>query len=239
MHQKIPILLVATAVILLICIPVSMAAAENSEPRLLSGYVLDSNGHGIEGATVKLIYGSPYYPQNITDVSGYFEFQGWANAPVKLCIYPPNGTSFVDYTNESFTIQPDMTANCTLTRGYTLSGSVLDQNDNPITGEVYLDGHWSGQWSNSSTGYFYVSAPAGTYTVRVLGGASHWGSSSFEYEVLNKTITLDNDVIGNIIVKEPEPTPTVPEFSGLMILALTIAVAAMLICAKKIQSRNS
>lgn len=235
MHQKAPILLVATAVILLICIPAGMAAAESSEPRLLSGYVIDSNGHGIEGATVKLIYGSPYYPVNVTDDSGYYEFEGWATVPVKLCIYPPEDTNFVDYAIDSFTIEPGMTANFTLTRGYKLSGYILDQNVDPIAGEVFLDDHWSGQWSNSSTGYFYVSAPAGTYKVHVMGGASRWGSASFEYEVLNKTITLDNDVTGNIIIKEPQPTPTVPEFSGLMILALTIAGAAMLICAKKIR----
>jgi hypothetical protein len=174
----------------------------------------------------------------MTDVSGYFEFEGWANVPVKLCIYPPNGTNFVDYINESFTIQPGMTANFTLTRGYTLSGMVLDQKGNPVAGQVFLDGHWSGQWSNSSTGQFYVSAPAGLYTVRVLGGPSRWGSSSFEYEVLNKTITLDHDVTGYIIVKAPEPTSTVPEFSGLITLALAIAGAAILICAKKIQVKK-
>jgi hypothetical protein len=199
------LLSIATLVLLLFYIPTGTFAAD--KPLLMSGYILDSNGQGIAGADIWLYYGSPGYPHYLTNETGYYEFYGWANVPVYVRVYPPYNSNFVDYTQESLTINPGMTANFTLTQGYKLTGYLLDQSGNPASGEVLLDDHWSGRWSNSD-GYFFVTAPAGSYTIHVRGGLSSWGSTSFEFQVENPTVTLNSDVYRNITVATPTPTPT-------------------------------
>ena len=158
-------------------------------------------------------------------------------------IYPPKGTNFVNYRNDSYIVQPNTTNNFTLTRGYVLTGYVMDQNGKPVYGAVFLDRHWSGEWSNSSNGYFSVTAPPGTYTIHVSGGRGRWGSASYEYQVLNPTITLNNDASKNIIVLNTQDTPSTEpstnEFFALIIVLLIIVGAAILLFIRKKKSKKN
>ena len=208
MYPKIASLLIIAAIALLSCSSIVIASAADTSKPHLSGYVLDSNGCGITGAEIRLILSTPFAPYNFTDDSGYFEFEGWGTGSIyRVLIYPPNGTNFVDYRIDSYVVQPNTTNNFTLTRGYVLTGYVMDQNGKPVYGKVCLDQHYSGEWSNSSNGYFSVTAPPGTYTVHVFGGRSRWDSASYEYFLFNPTITLNSDASKNIIVLNTQDTP--------------------------------
>jgi hypothetical protein len=184
----------------------------DSPPLLISGHILDKNGNGVAGATIWLVYGSPYYPTYTTNNSGYYEFYGWAKVPVDIFIYPPFDSSYLEY-KQTLTIQSGMTANFTLSQGYKLSGYIVFQNgSNPSSSTVLLDKNWSGKYCNS-TGYYFVTVPAGTYTIYARA-MYRWGEPSTVLESLNKTITIDKDTTGNIIIVSPQtttslsPTPT-------------------------------
>ena len=191
----------------------SITVKADTPPLLISGYILDENGNGVAGAEIWLVYGSPYYPTCTTNSSGYYEFYGWAKVPVDVFIYPPFDSNYLVYKQQSLTIQPGITLNFALTKGYKLLGYIVFQNgSNPSGSTVLLNNTWSGTYCDS-TGYYFVTVPAGMYTIN----ARHqyrWGLPSTLLESVNKTITIDKDTVGNIIIASPQtttspsPTPT-------------------------------
>jgi hypothetical protein len=223
----------------------------------ISGYVMDSNGTGVAGAKVMFVRGTPFYPSAYTNNSGYYEVVPYTGIN-DVSITPPSNTNFVKFSQSSFDVESNISANFTLSLGYRLSGFVLDQNLIPIKSwsnggvGIFLDDYWSGAWADSN-GQYYVVAPAGSHTIyaRQMEQVSYSGIGwSSEYEVINNTnFELDGNVAGNIIINFPNSTsppttgptitptlteaatPTIPEFSALTIsfLIILLATAGLLI----------
>ena len=187
----------------------------------ISGYILDPNGSGVAGATITFHLMSIFRSAS-TNSSGYYEVITYSGKN-DVTIAPPPDSNYVQFLQQSFDIQSNMTANFTLSLGYRLSGYVLDQNLNPVSSSrftgmypvvgvgIFLDSYWSGNWADSN-GSFYVVAPPGNHTIyaKKMGQVIYSGKSIFgDYEVLNNTaLNLNDNVLGNIIINFPNPNPS-------------------------------
>jgi hypothetical protein len=162
----------------------------------ISGYILDSNGHGIEGA--QIIFGVPsIVPSVYSDSSGHYVISAPAGT-YHINVWPPFDSSFIYYDQPVFVVGSDINKNITLLSGYKVSGYILDPVGRPISGAVVsLNGFFSGWWSND-LGYYFVSAPAGTYKLSVAprSGYTHF-YSYFEYNFV-----VNGNLSKNITVKE-------------------------------------
>jgi len=177
----------------------------------ISGYILDSNGKGIGGANI--IFGVPdVVPSVYSDSSGYYAIY----APVgsyHVNVWPPFDSNFINYDQPTFVVGSDLTKNITLNPGYKLSGYITSTLGEPVkNGIVSLNGLLSG-WFSKDTGYYFVCAPAGTYTLTAnpRSGYNHF----LIYREEN--FILDDNKVKNITVvltgtstpsPTPEPTPT-------------------------------
>jgi len=131
----------------------------------LSGYVKDANGSGVSGA--EIIFNVPnIIPAVFTNNAGYYEVYAPAGTYC-LDIWPPFDSNYLSYEQQGFTIAGTNTKNFTLTQGCKVSGYIVDSNGNPVFGALaMLDNHLSG-WYSKATGYYFVTAPSGTYTLTV------------------------------------------------------------------------
>jgi uncharacterized protein (TIGR03382 family) len=222
MSHKWAICLIVALLAFTVFIPLNSGIIKaDSAPLLISGYILDKNDNGVAGATIWLVYGSPYYPTYTTNSSGYYEFYGWATVPVNVYIYPPFDSNYLEYKQQSLTIQPGMTVNFTMSQGYKLSGYIVFQNGtNPSGSTVILNSTWSGTYCNS-TGYYFITVAAGTYTIYARQ-IYRWGLPDIVLETTNTTVTIDKDTTGNIIIASPQtiaspsPTPTATSTATLL-----------------------
>ena len=157
----------------------------------------------------------PIFRSAFTNNSGYYEVTTYTGKN-DVTIAPPSNSNYVQFLQQSFNVQSNMTANFTLSLGYRLSGYVLDQNLNHVSSSysesvgIFLDSYWSGKWADLD-GSFYVVAPPGNHTIyaKKMAQVVYSGKSIFgDYEVLNNTVlNLNGNVIGNIIINFPNSTP--------------------------------
>ncbi|MCW4025348.1 MAG: hypothetical protein NWF01_10000 [Candidatus Bathyarchaeota archaeon] len=159
----------------------------------VSGYVKDASGNGIAGA--KIIFSVPdLIPSVLTNNAGYFE----AYAPAgtyDFCIWPSFDSNFLSYRDKSFTVTGDINRDFTLTEGCKVSGYITDSSGNPVFGAlVSLDSHISG-WYSKSDGYYFTTAPAGTYTLKVQPKTG----PTFTVVTINSFV-VDGNVVQNIVV---------------------------------------
>ena len=85
--------------------------------------------------------------------------------------------------------------NFTLTTGYKVFGYITDANGTPIQGAIaILDNHVSG-WYSKADGYYFVTAPAGNYTLTVQ---PRTGANFTTYTLPN--FAVNSDVTWNITV---------------------------------------
>jgi hypothetical protein len=213
------VLLTLVLVGFLLWIPSNMNLVNSEATFKISGYVLDPNGNGVSGAKITFARGTPFYPSAYTNNSGYYEVLPYTGFN-DVSITPPSDSNFVKFSQSSFDVESNMTANFTLSKGYRLSGFVLDQNLNPIKSwlnggvGIFLDSYWSGTWADSN-GHYYVVAPAGIHKIyaKQLEQVVYSGIGLIaEYEVLNNTnLNLNDNVIGNIVINFPNSTssPTI------------------------------
>lgn len=140
--------------------------AQDSGLCKISGFILDSNGYGVGNAMI--IFNVPeIVPAVYSESSGYYEI----SAPVgtyHINVWPPFDSNLMAFDLPSFIVESsDIKKNITLHSGYKLSGYLTDTSGNPIRGAlVSLDQFHCG-WYSKSNGYYFVSAPAGSYTVSI------------------------------------------------------------------------
>jgi protocatechuate 3,4-dioxygenase beta subunit len=145
------------------------APAPSNSPQArteISGYILDANGKGL--AKAEIIFNVPtIVPSVLTDSTGHYS----TSAPVgtyHINVWPPFDTNYLSYDQPSFQVGTDtITKNITLNTGYKISGYLTDATGAPIRGaHVSLNQHHCG-WYSNNTGYYFVTAPAGTYTLTI------------------------------------------------------------------------
>lgn len=176
--------------------------AQDSTIFTISGYILDSDGNGIAGA--KIIFGVPeIVPSVYSDSSGYYEVSAPAGT-YHINVWPPFDSNYISYDEPEFTVQSDITKNITLDSGYKISGYITGSLGAPIVKAVVsLDNFFSG-WYSTYSGYYFVTAPAGTYTLRATPAAGPQNVTEFytdnEHNVIHNVV-VNGDLEKNITMK--------------------------------------
>jgi hypothetical protein len=181
----------------------------------VSGYVMDSLNRGVSGSRV-ILYSQPtgvsagaYTP----GPNGYYEIHVPANT-YSFSVFPPVDSNYVSYDQYGFVVgNTDTTKNITLSLGYKISGYVVDSSDRPLNNIlVYLNQNISGYntdylsgYGTDDSGYYYVSAPSGTYNLKAR---DQGGTNLIDTEVnfVVGSDTIKNIVFENLISSKPRPT---------------------------------
>jgi hypothetical protein len=177
----------------------------------ISGYILDANGHGIAGANI-IFNVSSIVPSVWSDSSGYYVISAPAGT-YHINVWPPFDSNYIHYDEPGFVVGSDMTKNITLYSGYKVSGYISFSNGTPVVGAAVIFRNsantWFGSgWFSNSTGYYFLSVPAGTYTIDAHPGTGNYYSGPTTdfppYHEYN--FTVNGDTVKNITVGGSSPT---------------------------------
>ena len=198
MKKKLFSTLFLTAIIISVIIlltAVHFTTAQNST-YVVSGYVFDPSGKLVSGASVYLVNSTGHGVGSglLTGPSGYY----YAVAPAGTYWLVANGPSGsnLSYSMANLVVNSDFSRNVTLVSGFKISGYVLDSSGKGIAGvptDIY-NASWSVPSVNTdSSGFYSVSAPAGTYTFIVW---PPYNTNIVNYD--NPAFVVNSDLTNNI-----------------------------------------
>ena len=199
------------SVLLGLAIPVLNVTAQNTSYQI-SGYVIDSKGQGIMGAEI-IFSTQTSIPSVRTDSAGYYQVTV-SPGTYKLTIWSPFDSSYLSYFESGISVSSNLIKNVTLNSGIKLSG-YLTLFNNPVRGATVKLGSYTCGWYSNYTGYYFVVAPPGTYTLTVSPGTTSSATNFVTYQEYNFALT--SNTIRNITITNtttippstPTPTPTV------------------------------
>ena len=173
----------------------------------ISGFILDSNGKGVGNANI--VFNVPsIVPSVYSNQSGYYEIQPPAGT-YHINVWPPFNGNYISYDEPSFYVNSDANKNITLNSGYKISGFISDSFGAPVVGAVVFFNNYGSGWFSTSNGYYFLSAPSGTYTIDAhprVGTYSGTTTSFQTYYEYNFVVT--ENTIKNITVNTQTATPT-------------------------------
>jgi protocatechuate 3,4-dioxygenase beta subunit len=145
---------------------IDSSSAQDSSSCKISGFILDYNGHGVANAMI--IFNVPdIVPAVYSEPSGYYEIF----APIgnyHINVWPPFDSNLLAFDQASFIAESsDIKKNITLNLGYKLSGYLTDNTGNPIRGALASLDQFHCGWYSNSAGYYFVTAPAGNYSLSI------------------------------------------------------------------------
>jgi len=172
--------------------------AQDSSSFTISGYILDSAGHGVAGATI--IFCVPeIVPGVFSDSSGYYEISA-PSGTYHVIVWPPFDSNYISYDEPAFNVQSDITKNITLATGYKISGYITGSLGAPVKKAVVSLGNFFCGWYSKYSGRYFVTAPAGTYTLNARPASGPQGVTDFRpYSEYN--IVVDGDLEKDFTVK--------------------------------------
>jgi hypothetical protein len=153
-----------TSIMLLSVFPTNFSNAQDQTKYKISGYVKDSNGQGIAGCNV--IFNVPdIVPSVYSGQGGYYEIYA-PEGNYHVNVWPPFDTNYISYDEPNFIVTTDVNnKNLTLATGYKISGHITDASGTPVVGASIHFGSYGSGWFSNSEGYYFLSAPEGTYTI--------------------------------------------------------------------------
>ena len=177
--------------------------AQNSTSFTISGYILDSTGNGIAGAMI--IFNVPdIVPGVYSDSSGYYVISAPA-CTYHVNVWPPFDSNYIYYDEPAFVVESDKTKNITLNSGYKVSGYITDWSEKPIVKAVVALNNFFCGWYSNYSGYYFVTAPTGTYTLSARPAEGPQDVSNFSpYSEYN--VVVNGSLAKNITVNSL-PTP--------------------------------
>lgn len=164
----------------------------------IEGYVLNSMGNGVSGASTNIGNSTWSIPATTTNSIGHYAVYAPAGN-YTFIMWPPGNSDLMDYYNPAFVLNSDTTQNITLLTGFKVSGYVLYSSGEVVSGvsttltnssgSAFGSGHWSDAY-----GHYYIVAPSGNYTLAAKGlsgiGSSYKESNIVLNSDLTKNITL-------------------------------------------------
>lgn len=204
---------------------ISLGLAQDSTKCRISGYILDTNGHGIAGA--EIIFNVPdIVPSVYSDSSGHYLISAPAGT-YHVNVWSPFDSNYIDYDGSGLVVVSDMTKNITLYSGYKVSGYISDTSGKPVVGAVVALNNYCSGWFSNSAGYYFLGVPAGNYTINAhpRTGYNYSGSTTdfptyYEYNFTVNRDTVKNITVGNRLQtstptisptstpSQPSPTPS-------------------------------
>ncbi len=164
----------------------------------VSGYVLDGNGRGVAGALFNLQDAG----QVATDNFGYYE-RYTTTGYHDIFVWPPFDSNYLAYNERGFYVgTTDATKNITLTSGIKLSGYIKDSTGYPIRGALGFLGQYYTGWYSNDSGYYFITAPAGTYTLSFEPRTGPTFDTFTEFNVV-----LTQNTVKNITLGDPANVP--------------------------------
>ena len=204
-------LALSVSILLGLAIPMLNVTAQGTSYQI-SGYVKNSNGQGIVGA--EIIFGiQTSIPSVRTDSAGYYQI-AVSPGTYRLTIWPPFDSSYLSYLESGISVSSNLIKNVTLNSGCKLSG-YLTLFNNPVRGATVRLGSYTCGWYSNYTGYYFVVAPPGTYTLTVSPGTTSSATNFVTYQEYNFAFasnTIRNVAITNTTTvppSTPTPNPTV------------------------------
>src|SRR3989304_1461956 len=180
-------------------------SSTSSEPSFnISGYVLDSDGHGVAGAMI--IFNVPQIvPAVYSDSSGHYVISAPAGT-YHINVWPPFDSNYIYYDEPAFVVGSDKTKNITLNSGYKVSGYTFDSSGKPVKSAIVLLNNYLSGWFSKDTGYYFVTAPAGTYTLtaRPANGVQNPPNFPTYYEY---NVVVNGNLSKNIVAGGSTPPP--------------------------------
>ena len=91
-------------------------------------------------------------------------------------VWPPFDSNFIYYDYPTLVVGADITKDITLLIGYKISGYITDYAGTPVSGAtIKLGSYGTGSgfgtgWFSNYMGYYFTTAPAGTYRISILPG---------------------------------------------------------------------
>ncbi len=176
----------------------------------ISGYILDQNGQGI--ANAEIIFNVPtIVPAAFSDSTGHYAIYAPAGT-YHVNVWPPFDSNYVNYDQQSLTINGDLTKNVTLNTGYKVSGYIRDSTGKPVQGAVAALNNYCCGWYSDSSGHYFVTAPAGTYTFNI-----HPRQGLTFPTYIENSLSLTGDTTKDITLatsETPTPSPAYTKISG-------------------------
>ncbi|HLN46239.1 MAG TPA: PQQ-binding-like beta-propeller repeat protein [Candidatus Sulfotelmatobacter sp.] len=193
-----------------------LGLTQDSTKYTISGYILDADGRGIQGANI-ILNVPEIVPSVWSDSSGYYVMY----VPIgtyHLNVWPPYNSKFIHYDEPGFVVKSDVVKNITLYLGYKVSGYISTFDGTPITGAAILlrtsTNNWFGSgWFSNSNGYYFLNLPSGTYTIDAhpRTGYDYLGPTSDFKTYYEFNFTVKSDTIKNITVDASSSIPmTIP-----------------------------
>jgi hypothetical protein len=193
-----------------VLIPTNFADAQEQTIYKVSGYVLDVNGQGLEGADVLI----PEVATQFTNASGYYEFSV-PEGTYSLGVWPPYDSNYINYAESGFNVTSDISKNITLQTGCKVFGTITTEEGAPVLGaSVHFSdnngGYYGSGWFTNQTGYYFINVPAGNYTITAAPREGNYSSPTTQFTPYSEDNFAVNDTtIKDITVQIPEtPTPT-------------------------------
>jgi hypothetical protein len=144
-------------------------------------------------------------PAVYSDSSGHYEILAPAGT-YHVNVWPPFDSNFIYYDQPGFVVGSDITKNITLTSGYKVSGYISDSSGNPIVKAVVALNNFLVGWYSTYSGYYFVTAPAGTYTLsaRPANGPQDVSNFTTYYEY---NFVVNGNLAKNITVRSQTTPP--------------------------------
>ena len=155
-------------------------------------------------------------PSVYSNQSGYNEIHPPAGT-YYINVWPPFDGNYIRYDEPSFNVNSDTSKNITLNSGYKISGFLSDSSGAPVVGAVVFFNNYGSGWFSTSADYYFLSAPAGTYTidanprVGTYSGPTTSFQTYYEYNFVvvgntQKNITVNTQTA----TPTPSPQPSTP-----------------------------
>jgi hypothetical protein len=196
-------------------IPTNFGSAQDQTKYKISGYVLDSNGQGIDHANVLLPGEYTSFDTVWTNALGYYELTAPKGTYI-LGVWPPFDSNYINYAEQGFTVASDVNKNITLESGIKISGYITTELGSPVLGaSVHFSnnlGYYGSGYFTNQAGYYFINVPAGNYTITAYPRTGNYSSPTTQFiSYTEENFSVTSAATKNITVQttdSPTPTPT-------------------------------
>ena len=167
------------------------------------------------------------------------------NAPAgqyQVDVWPPFNSHYIFFEQKYLTVNSNMQMNITLQTGYRLSGVITTSSGAPVSGAVvWLDNpaqgnHYFCGWYSKADGSYFVTAPPGTYTLKIQP------KTGLSFPSYSEVVTITGDQVKNIVIgssmSAQDPNAAKTSMLSLSLSSNSFTVGSILHLSGKLLAQN-